>query len=275
MSTSLPRVHLFEFNDAAWAPEALRATIVESLSRTLAWGRMLRGLTGPFEAFLTAAGATEVLDVCAGAGGPARILVSEIARAGRTPPRFILTDLHPQLEAWEAAHAAFPGVIDFERESVDATCIPEALGRGRVRTIVNAFHHFPPELARGILANAVAGSAGVFVAESFERNPLGFGSMVPAGLAALLLNPLLSPRDRLKKAALTWMTPVAIAASTWDGVVSTLRVYNEAELREMVAPLGGDFEWTYGTYDYAFGGLGYYFHGVPRTRREPHEALRA
>ena len=31
----LARRHLFEFNDESWAPEALRALIVESLGRTL------------------------------------------------------------------------------------------------------------------------------------------------------------------------------------------------------------------------------------------------
>src|SRR5687768_8834201 len=135
MALNLPRAHLFEFNDSSWAPAPLRDTIIEALSRALDWGRMLRGLVAPFEAFVAAAGAKEILDVGAGAGGPARILASEIARAGRTPPRFILTDLKPQIEAWEAAHARFPGVIDFEREPVDATRIPPAMARGRARTI--------------------------------------------------------------------------------------------------------------------------------------------
>ncbi|HEY1585502.1 MAG TPA: class I SAM-dependent methyltransferase, partial [Polyangia bacterium] len=67
---ALPRLHLFEFNDSTWAPRALRDTIVESLSRTLAWGHLLRGLIAPFEEFIARAGVDEVLDVCAGAAGP-------------------------------------------------------------------------------------------------------------------------------------------------------------------------------------------------------------
>ena len=50
--------------------------------------------------------------------------------------------------------------------------------------------------------------------------------------------------------------------------MSTLRVYTEADLRSMVAPLGDAFRWEYGTYDFKPFGRGYYFRGVP-TRARP------
>ncbi len=261
----LPRMHLFELNDSPWVPGPLRDTIIESLSRTLSWGRMMAGMVAPFEAFVAASGSREVLDIGAGAGGPARILAREIGRAGRTPPRFVLTDLKPQVAAWDEAAAEHPGVITFEPGSIDATRIPDHVGKGRARMIINVLHHFEPALATRILEDAVAGSRGVFIAEGFERNPLRFASFAPTGVPALLLNPVLSSRDRVAKACFTWLTPVAIAASLWDGIVSTLRVYTEAELRAMVAPFGDAFTWIYGTYDYVPGGRGYYFYGVPRT----------
>jgi SAM-dependent methyltransferase len=261
---SLPRLQLFEFNDLGWAPAAVRDTVVESLSRTLAWGRMLEGLVAPFQRFLAESGASEVLDIGAGAGGPARILATEIKRAGGIPPKFVLTDLHPRIAAWEAARDELPGIIDFERDPVDATSIPESLSKGRARSIINVFHHFPPALAREILADAVRGSTGVFLAEGFPREPAQFANFAIAGLPALALNPILSPRDRLAKAALTWLTPAAIGISLWDGFVSTMRVYTEEELREMVEPLGRDWTWVYGTYSYFPRGTATYFYGVKR-----------
>lgn len=260
----LPRLQLFEFNDAPWAPRMLRETIVEALSRTLAWGGILRGLVAPFEAFVAAAGVTEILDLAAGAGGPARILAGEIQRAGRTPPRFLLTDLNPQPEAWSAARAAFPGVIDCVNEPVDATRIPEAISRGRARVIINALHHLPPAIARGVFADAVANDAPIFIAEGFDRDPLGFASMAPAGLAALAVTPFLSPHDRIKKTIFAYTSPALLLASAWDGIVSTLRIYDRADLEAMVAPLGGGFTWTFGHYTFPVGGRGHYFHGVPR-----------
>ena len=259
----LPRLHLFEFNDSSWAPRALRDTVIEALSRTLAWGNILRGLVGPFGRFLDATGATEVLDLCAGAGGPAAILSRELARARTTPPRFLLTDLQPQAEAWGRLRRAQPHLIDFVPEPVDATRIPERLrGPARARVIINALHHFRPELARSILLGACEGSAGVFVAEGFERNPLRFAPFAAAGLPALYATPLLSGRARVSKAVCTYLLPLSLVASVWDGLVSTLRVYTEEELRRMVEPLGPTFRWEYGTYDFAPLGRGTYFYGV-------------
>jgi hypothetical protein len=260
----LPRTQLFEFNDQPWVPAALRDSVVEALSRTLAWGGVLRSMVGPFQDFLAASGTNEVLDLCAGAAGPAVILADEIERAGARPPRFILTDLYPRLELWEAARHAHPDAIAFEPGAVDATRIAPELGRGRARTIINAFHHFGPELAQAILADAVAGSEGVFISEGFERNPLTFLNFIPFGVPALALGPILSPRERAAKALLAWATPVALAVSAWDGFVSTLRVYSEDELRAMVAPLGDRFRWEYRTYAYPPAGKGYCFYGVPR-----------
>jgi hypothetical protein len=260
----LPRIHAFEFNDSEWAPAFVREMVVESLSRTLRWGRMLHDLVGPFRRFLEASGSSEVLDLCAGAAGPATILASEMRRAGQTPPRFLLTDLYPRVDAWAEARTLRPDHIDFVPDPVDATRIPDSIAEGRARTIINALHHFPPHLASAIFADAVRGSRGIFVAEAFERNPLRFLTLAPAGMAALAANPVLARRDRLAKAALTWLSPVAVGISVWDGVVSTLRVYSEAELREMVAPLGDSFVWEYGHYRYAPLGKGTYFHGVPR-----------
>jgi SAM-dependent methyltransferase len=226
---------------------------------------MLRGLVGPFSRFLEQAGTQEVLDLGAGAGGPACILAREIARSGRRPPRFVLTDLEPRVAVWERARAAMPGVLDFEPAPVDATRIPSALGAGRARMVVNVLHHFPPPLVGALLADAVgAGSRGIFIAECFERNPLRVLPLAPAWLAALSVNPLASERRRLAKALLTWATPIALAASVWDGLVSSLRVHTEAELRALAARAGGSFDWTSGTFAYPFGGRGTYFYGVPR-----------
>ncbi len=260
----LPRLQLFEFNDLPGAPAPVRDTVVESLSHTLEWGRILQNLVAPFQTFLSLAGTREILDLGAGGGAPARILASEMARIGARPPRFVLTDLHPRVDVWTRTRDRHPGVIDFEPSPVDATNIPPGLAEGRARILINVMHHFSPALASAILADAVRGSRGIFIAESFERSPVQFGNLLPAGLPALLLNPILSPRDRLAKACLTWFSPAAVAISLWDGIVSTLRIHSEADLRAMVAPFGGGWTWEYGTFSYFPRGTGTYFYGVPR-----------
>jgi len=259
----LPRAHLFEFNDRDWVPESLRDTIIETLSRSLRWGSFLRPLVPVIDRFLSAAGTREVLDLCAGAAGPALILSDEAERLGLSPPRFLITDLFPRVQIWTQAKRRRPHSIDFIPEPVDATRIPAFLSEGRARVIVNAFHHFQPDLARAILRNAVDSRAPIFISECFERDPRGALPLIPIGIPSLLATPLLSPRNRLAKAAWTWLTPIGLAAGSWDAIVSTLRIYSERELRDLVAPFGQGYEWTYGTYDYPFGGRGCYFQGLP------------
>ena len=266
----LPRAHLFEFNDRDWVPASLRDTIVETLSRSLDWGGFLRPLAPVIDDFLSASGTREVLDLCAGAGGPAIILSDEAERLGLSPPRFLMTDLFPRVPIWTEARQQHPQSIDFVAEPVDATCITPSLSEGRARIIVNAFHHFRPDLASAILRDAVDKQAPIFISESFERNPTGALPLIPIGIPSLLATPLLSPGDRLAKAAWTWLTPIGLAAGTWDAIISTLRVYSERDLRDLVAPFGQGYEWTYGTYDYPFGGRGCYFHGLPSKADRPY-----
>lgn len=260
---ALPRLQLFEFNDSPWAPKVLRDTIVEALSRTLEWGRMLDGLVDPLGRCLDAAQAREVLDLCAGAGGPASVLARAMAESGREV-HFLLTDLFPQPAAWQPLVDAQPTRLAFEPTPVDATAIPPPLGAGRARVIINALHHFPPAVARAVLRGACEGAPAVFVSEGLVRNPLSFAAMAPVGLAGLFATPALAKDRRLSRALVTWLTPLALGASIWDGTVSTFRCYLPSELEAMVADLPG-WAWTHGEYRHSGGlGRGNWFAGVRR-----------
>lgn len=259
----LARVQAFEFNDQPWVPEVLRDTIVESLSRTLTWGHILDGLIEPMADFLDQAKTRAILDLGSGAGAPASILSQGLARRG-CPARFTLTDLFARPALWAELARAQPEAIDFIAESVDATAIPEALSAGKARAIINVLHHLPEPIARGVLQDAVRARAPIFVAEGFERNPLRFAvPFGPVGLASLAVSPILGRGHKLARALLVWGTPIALLASAWDGLVSTLRVYTEEELLGMVGR-DASYRWTYGNYTWTPFGRGYYFHGVPR-----------
>lgn len=224
----------------------VRDTLVDSLSRAIRWGGLLDGIIEPLRECLAVAGSRSVLDLCAGAGGPAAVLSSAMPDV-----HFLVSDLFPQVEAWKQQH------LDFIAEPVDATNVPTA--PGHVRLIVNALHHFPPGLARDVLRGLCAGdSPGVFIAEGLVRNPLSFIAMSPVGLASLLATPLLAPKRR---ALATAMLPLSLAASAWDGTVSSLRVYTAEELHGMVAELPG-WEWKSGEYEHSAGfGRGSWFWG--------------
>ena len=262
---ALPRIHAFEINDHPSAPDALKETIIEALSRTLDWGKMLDRLVPEIERFWTTAGVNELPDLGAGAGGPARV-IARILRRRVTPAdiKLVLTDLQPREQAWRELEREFPDYIDYIAEPVDATAMPEELASGRGRLAINVVHHFPPEIASAVLADAVRARAPIFISEGFERNPLQFVNFALYGLPSLFLNPLLTSNPSWKKTLLTYGAPgVVLGASIWDGLVSSMRVYTEAELRAMVADLPGDYHWVYGNFTYAPAGKGYYFYGIP------------
>ncbi len=260
----LPRLQLFEFNDAPFVPKVLQRTIISTLSRTLRWGRMLDGLVQPFVDFLHASGTREVLEVAAGAGEPAAVLVEALLARGEMPPTFTLTDLQPQPEAWSELSSRYPARITFIPEPVDATNIEPSLGRGRARVIINAFHHFPPALAQQVLVGIAKDAPGVFISEGLVRNPLSFLAMTAWGIPALMAEPVLAHESRLSRAALTWLSPIALLASGWDGTVSTFRCYTREELMAFTAPLGDSWRWEFGTYRVGSFGEGSWFWGVPK-----------
>lgn len=258
---ALPRLQLFEFNDARWAPPVLRSTLVEALSRAIRWGGLLDGAIEPLARCLKAAGTSQVLDLCSGAGGPASVLSEAMAQRGHDV-HFLMSDLYPAVAAWEPLRAANPSRLDFVAEPIDATAIPAELGAGRARVMSNALHHFPPPLAREIVRGLCRDAPGVFIAEGLVRNPLSFAAMGPMGLAALLATPVLANDRRVARALLTWFSPIALGASAWDGTVSALRTYLPGELHEMVADLDG-WTWTSGEFPHSGGvGAGTWFSGV-------------
>lgn len=261
-----PRIQGFEFNDHRRTPPALAETVIEALGRTLRWGRMLDGLTAPLAAYLEAAGTSDLLDLGAGAGDVAETLLGALERAGHPEVTITLTDLYPRVPQWERlVEARSDDRLRYVEASVDATALGEEVSQGRARVLINTLHHLPPEIARGVFQDAVARRAPLFVSEAFGRAPEQFLNFGPVGTLALLVNPLLTPRRRVEKALYTWLTPTALLVSIWDGVTSTLRVYDEEELRGFAHPSPG-YTWVWGRYAYPPKGTGYYFYGVPSSR---------
>jgi hypothetical protein len=256
------RIHAFEWNDTASSPAWLKESIVETLGRGLRWGRIYRGIGPVFAEFLRRVGTTSVLDLASGSGEPCTILIASLEQAGETTPSFVVSDLFPDVAALKEVAERHPGKIDVVAESVDATNVPEKIDRP-ARTIITAFHHFPPELAKRILADCVAKKRAVFIVEAFPRKVLRLLAVMPAMAVAAFANPFVAREHRAIKLVLTWLIPLIPLLGLWDAVVSVLRVHSESELRAMVEPLGGGFAWEYREVPFAPLGRATVFMGIP------------
>lgn len=263
------RVQLFEFNEHPRVPDFLRAWIVESLGLGLRWGHTLDGLAPVLARFLEECGADRVLDLCSGSGEPAALLVEALLRQGIRPPRMVLSDLLPDGPALAAAAARHPQYLEVAPVPVDATAVPPEVDAGRgaggeartARILVNGFHHFPPDVARGIVRDAMERGRGLFIVESFPRNPLLALPFLPWGYGAMVSLPFRERRDRWLRLAL--LLPVHFVAA-WDLFVSVFRMHTPDEVRAMAGSCAS-YRWTFLEVPYPLGGRLQVFQGVPTT----------
>ncbi|MBI4508039.1 MAG: hypothetical protein HY698_00285 [Deltaproteobacteria bacterium] len=260
-SQAAPRVQAFEFNDLSACPRFLRESIIESLGNGLRWGRVFDGVGPVFADFCRRAGCESVLDLCSGSGEPVSMLLEALARQGLPPVRFVLSDLLPNTAAMERVSGRHPGLVEVTREPVDATCVPTHLDRP-ARTIINALHHFPPDVAARLIADAVAKRRALFIVESFPRSLARMAATLPALGIAALANPFLTPQDRWLKAFSTYAVPLVPVIGLWDAAVSALRIHDQDDLRAMAARASA-YDWEYREIPFFPGGRAMAFFGIP------------
>ena len=223
------RLQLFEIHDQPWCPRSLRDALTDFLQFTINLGRSYAAITPLLRDAIARAGATRVLDLCSGAGGPWRTLRAEI------PVPVLLTDKFPNLTAGT-------GAAPFHPEPVDATAVPAGLPG--FRTLFTSFHHFPPPAARAILADAVRQGQGIGVFEISRRAPREIAVIAFTWLAVLVCGPFIRP-FRWSRLLWTYLPPVLPLVGLFDGVVSCLRTYSPTELRELLRGLD-TYDWQVG-----------------------------
>lgn len=228
------RIHLFEFGDLPWFPAALRDAMTAYLAAAYKLTPFPKVWASHLSKVLEAAGSNQVVDLGSGSGGPATLIVQELARLGR-PVQFVLTDLYPP-KNW-------PGPLEYWPASVDATRVPAALTGAR--TMFASFHHFRPTQARGILADAFAYRRAICVFEATARTPAAIAAAFLIPLLVLVLTPSIRPVS-VFQLVFTYLVPILPFLIFWDGLVSQLRTYSADELKELTATLQApDYRWQF------------------------------
>jgi hypothetical protein len=237
------RLHLIEIEDQPWCPAVLRDAATAYLRVALAISGHARILAGPVAEALRQTGGTHLQDLCSGGGGPYPTLLDGLAEEGIAATA-TLSDRYPNLPAFRDVAAAAGGRVDYVSEPVDASAVPARLSG--LRTLFNSFHHFRPEAARSILADAVRARRPIAVLEVVGRQPFFLFAMLLSPLMTLLLMPLVRPL-RPSWLFFTYAVPLVPLLVIFDGIVSCLRVYSPDELRELTRGLGGDdWKWEIG-----------------------------
>ena len=181
LGLELPRLHLLEIHDKQWCPPACRRYLQEGLRWLWHRSRMYRAVT-PILRDTVAHGAAgagvsgriDIVDMCSGGGGPVALVSDALQRdvsqsagtSGEVQVHATLTDLYPNPSAWKrVVRSAKRSHVQYEATPVDATAFPPHLANRGVRTMFACFHHFQPELATSILADAARNRARIAVFE--------------------------------------------------------------------------------------------------------------
>lgn len=225
------RYHLFEFLDQPWLPKPLRAAATRYLNvayRTTpfpaVWAAVIARVLGE-------CGDDRIVDIGSGSGGPMKLVLAELARLGRRP-RVTLTDLYP---------VPTESTIEYWPEPVRATCVPARL-RG-VRTLFLCFHHFSPAEARAVLKDAFEQRQAICIFEGTSRTVAAVITSLAIPILVLLLTPAVRPVTGFQL-LFTYLIPAMPLLAFWDGLVSHLRTYSMAELRELTSSFDApDYRW--------------------------------
>ncbi|KAI1373516.1 hypothetical protein F4677DRAFT_429160 [Hypoxylon crocopeplum] len=165
---------------------------------------------------------------------------------------FVLTDLHPHVESWEAASKKSDR-LTYVSLPVDAANAPADLLRryarkededggskkGIFRLFNLAFHHFDDDLARAILKNTVETSDGFGIFELQDRSPSGLLTCFVFGFFIFLIAPLLYWWSPIRL-FFVYVVPVVPFVLVFDGLISCLRTRTAEEVETLLRTCGAD-----------------------------------
>jgi hypothetical protein len=242
---NMRRIQFIELHEQPWFPRFLRDDITDTMQCALNFSAVYASIAPLFQTTLKSMGASSVVDLCSGAGGPwldlARRLRREIAGF-----HVSLTDKFPNVAAFENVHEQADVSISFCEQPVDARQVPANLAG--FRTMFSAFHHFAPAEARAIIRDTVAARQGIGIFEITRRTLPAIAAMIPWSLSPILFTPFVRP-FRWSRLLFTYLVPVIPFVLLFDGIVSCLRTYRPSELSELVDGIGGtNYRWQAGEF---------------------------
>lgn len=242
-----PRMHAFEFCDQPWLRGVWREAYLDGLNFLFRLGGIYRNMHKPFGRWARQAGRAHVLDLGSGGAGPIVTLLAAARRDAAPLPQITLSDLYPDLSAFERVKSEFPGQVDYIATPLDAFAEGNAGSEAPLRSICTGFHHLTPEQARRFLAAVTARTDGLFIMEPMPRTWLS-PLMSLLTLPLLMLAPFFAHRFSLKKLALSTLLPLVPLMIVFDGVVSALRMYHPDELLVLLPESARkQWRWEWGT----------------------------
>ena len=262
----MKRIQAFEFHERHECPKFLRDSVVEILGHGMRLSSCVYSSVELFKKFYDYSNSDKILDICSGSGEPASALISGLKKHGIYNIKFIISDLFPKIDAMENVKKNHPQHVEIITESVDATNVPK-FDNIKSRTIINAFHHFKPDIAQKIIEDCVKKRHSIFIFEAFPRDLLRFFSILPASAIGYLINPFITKENKILKVIFSYIIPIIPLLGLYDGIISVLRIHNKEELMEMVKNSSQDYDWQYHEIPFFPFGKSVVFFGICKNKQ--------
>jgi len=268
----MKRIQLFEFEDYPWFPQWLRTcmtNLIIVLHKMMGVSEVLGYLIARV---LREQKLSKIIDLGSGSGGA----MPEVLKFLHESPELehvelIMTDLYPNVAITKKFNKNEDDKISYLETPVNATEIgqtPDGL-----KTMVNSFHHMPPNLARQILTSAEENRQAILIYEMAENKiPLLLWSiLLPLSLfivmlMVLFMTPFVRPLT-WRQLLFTYLIPIIPICYAWDGQASLPRMYALKDVDELLEGLGkSNFYWEHGPAKNGSGKkLGTYIVGYPKS----------
>jgi len=242
----MKRIQLFEFEDFGWFPGWLRVcmtNLIVILQKIIGVPELLAELIADV---LKKKRLSNIVDLGSGSGGAMPEVMASLQKIeGLESATLTLTDLFPNVEMLKKFNTDALDKISYLGSSVDATNI--ATAPDGLKTMVNCFHHMPPNKARAILESAQRTNQPLLIYEMGENNIplLIWWLLLPISLIILIImvlfmTPFVKPLT-WRQVVFTYLIPIIPICYAWDGQASLPRMYTLKDLDQLLEGLGSDY----------------------------------
>ncbi len=239
--SAMKRIQLFEFEDQTWFGTSFRiglTNVLAVLNKLTGLDRLLAKELGQF---LEETGEKEVFDYGSGSGG-AMPDAFKILKKDFPELKLTLSDLFPNKKHVSAFNSGSDNAIHYAIKSVSAA--ETKTPRPGLKTLVNSFHHLPPDLAKEVLRNAQEQNDSILIYEMAQNKiptwiwwitlPIGISLLI---ISALIFTPFVKKLS-FHQLFFTYIIPVIPICYAWDGQASLPRIYAESDLKELLNTIG-------------------------------------
>lgn len=267
----MKRIQLFEFEDQKWFPDWLRTSItrlIVVLNKMMGVEEVLSELV---HSVLLKVKAEKIVDLGSGSGGSMPAVLEQLKTGyGHKNLSLTLTDLYPSPENVTHFNRDDQPDISYSVNPVNAVQLSSA--PDGLKTMVNCFHHMPPDKARAILKSAQDNKQPLLIYELSDNSmpTILWGLFLPVSFVIMFLmvwfmTPAVKPLT-FRQIIFTYLLPVIPVFYFWDGQASMPRTYSLNDYEELLPDSTSDYTWEKG---YAFNAKkqkkGTYLLGIPNS----------